>query len=74
MTKIKEVSPATTDKAQELASILAKAQELANELVANDELRVLKINGVNIDYLIMNIKYKTLEYRQDIIDGMAHKF
>ena len=71
---IKEVSPATSDKAQKLVLLLEQAQLLASELMVNDELKVLKIEGVNIDYLIVELKRKILDYRQDIIDAMAHKF
>jgi hypothetical protein len=70
MKTIKEVSPATTEKAQRLAALLEEAQRLANELVANDELKILKIDGMNIDYRIMQLKHKTLDYRQDIQDAM----
>jgi hypothetical protein len=71
---IKEISPATVEKAQRIASLLEEAQLLSNELIANDQLKVLKIDGDNIDLLIMKIKYKVLDYRQDIRNAMAHKF
>ncbi len=71
---IKEVSPATITRAQELASLLMSAQELANQLVRNDDLKVLKIDGVNIDALIMNCRHKVLEYQKDIHAAMNQTF
>jgi hypothetical protein len=75
---VKEVSPATADKAQKLANLLLEAQEIANELVANDELKVLKLEVSELDYnldcAIMKLRHMVLDYRQDIQDAMAHKF
>lgn len=53
---------ATVVKAEKLFQLLEEAQLIANELVANDELKVLKEDDVNIDYLLMRFKYKVLDY------------
>ena len=64
----KEVTPATILKAQKVADLLLEAQLIANELIANDILKVLKVDGLNIDYCIMQTRHQVLDYRNQLVD------
>lgn len=74
MAHTNEVTPQTADTASELEELLLKAQLLANKLVANDQLKVLKKDDLNIDFQIMKIRHIVTDYEKDIRDAMAVTF
>lgn len=70
MTSTNEVTPLTASKANKLESLLLEAQELANELVVNDKLKVLRIENQNISHRIMKIRHAVIDYEEYIRDAI----